>query len=120
MKTFKLIDFWGQVSLIAASLLSLMWRPDIVFLGYFVVGGWQVVSCLLHVSMPGGYLAVHDRKYYNRTLIWLLAIGILSIPFWLLYGFCLLIISPFLAIWYASICYAENKLIEHRSLVHLK
>lgn len=40
MKTYKLIDFWGQVTLIAASLLSLAIGTEIAFWGYFFVGGW--------------------------------------------------------------------------------
>ena len=120
MKTFKLIDFWGQVLLIAGSLLSILWDSEIVFYGYFFVGGWQLLSCVAHGSLKDKYFAVNDRKYYLLTLLWVFITGIVTIPVWILYGFGLLFVSPFLAIWYASICYAENKLLEHKSLVHLK
>jgi hypothetical protein len=32
----------------------------------------------------------------------------------------LFFISPLLAVWYASICYHENKLLEYKSLIHFK
>lgn len=120
MKTFKLIDFWGQVILISSSLLSVLWDTEIVFYGYFVVGGWQVCSCVAHGYLENNYFQAKDRKYYTKTLLWVFIIGVISIPVWIIYGFLLLFVSPFMAIWYASICYTENKLLEHKSLVHLK
>lgn len=120
MKTLKLIDFWGQVTLISASLLSLAIGAEIAFWGYFFVGGWQVLSCIAHGLLKERFFSAKDRKLYIRTLTWILILGIISIPVWIIYGFVLLFVSPFLAIWYATICYNENELLEHKSLVHLK
>lgn len=120
MKTFKLIDFWGQVILIAGSVLSLAIDAEIAFWGYFFAGGWQVLSCIAHGLLQERYFAAKDRKYYLKTLIWVFIIGITLIPVWVIYGFGLLFVSPVLAIWYAMICHNENELLEHKSLVHLK
>jgi hypothetical protein len=120
MKTIKLLDFWGQVLLISGSLLSLAWSTSLVFYGYFFVGGWQVLSFLLHHFFVGTYFAARGRRYYGKTLLVVFLLGIISLPIWMIFGFALLIFSPFMAAWYASVCFTEIKLLEEKELVHLK
>lgn len=120
MKTLKLIDFGGQVVLIAASLFLLAMGSEFAYFGYFIVGGWQLLSSVAHGLLKDKYFAAKGRRYYLQTLFWVFILGIISIPVWIFYGFGLLIVSPFLAIWYATICYNENELLEQKSLVHLK
>jgi hypothetical protein len=122
MKTFKLLDFWIQVILIAGSIVICIFFPSPVrfFGSYYLVGGWQLTSCLIHLLFRNGYYASRDRKFYLRTLLvlFLCSISLFIVP--VIYGLLLLLISPMLAIWYASICYSENKMLKHKLLMHLK
>ena len=120
MNPYKLIDFWIQVILISGSLIYCFLDPSFLLYAYFLVGGWQLLSCLFHAIYKGHYYEAGDRKYYLKALLWVFILGIVTIPVWLLYGFGLLFISPLLALWYTFICYHENKLLEHKSLIHLK
>jgi hypothetical protein len=120
MRTFKLIDFWGQAILISGTVLAALQETRWLFYGYFLVGGWQLASCLVHALQKDRFFAHKSRKYYLQTLLWVFLLGIPAIPVWLFYGFALLIISPGLAAWYASICYSENQLLREKAFVHLK
>jgi len=120
MKSYKLIDFWIQVILISGSLLCCLLDPSYLLYAYFLVGGWQLLGCLLHAIYKQHYYEARDRKNYLKTLLWVFILGVVTIPVWPLYGFGLFFISPLLAVWYASICYHENKLLEYKSLIHLK
>lgn len=117
----KQIDLYIQVLLIAGSVLyCLVLDSSFLFNTYFLVGGWQLLSCLFHTIYKHHYFQCCSRKYYLRTLLWVFISGIAAIPVWLFFGFGLLIISPAMAVWYASICYTENKMLDYKSLIHLK
>jgi hypothetical protein len=99
MKTFKLIDFWVSVGLIIAFLaLSVITLDDTFFIGYFVVGGWQVISMIVHALTktftywPGARYAYH----------WITLISIITMP---VGSFMILIIAaPVMAVFYATLC----------------
>ena len=49
MKTFKIIDFLGQVLLVVLFTIASLIKQDSTFIwGYFIVGGWQAISMLIH------------------------------------------------------------------------
>ncbi len=49
MKKFKKIDAWVSAVLIIGFAVPSFINQDATFIiGYFVVGGWQVISMLLH------------------------------------------------------------------------
>lgn len=102
MKAFKIIDIWISGTLIVLfTIVSLIKRDSTFFTGYFVVGGWQVISMLVHTFKRwftewGGI----RFTYHMITLVSLLSIPIGS--FWVL-----LFISPLMAIFYTWICYKE-------------
>lgn len=110
-------------------------------LTYFSVGIWQTGSCVLFHAKSAGA----DRRSYEATLCWLigipfitaLLIGLCALSghhldgmesflgaMLLLEGLCLLLISPFLAIWYARITMDElaalNGALKHRTEIHWK
>jgi hypothetical protein len=132
MKTYKWFDFYMQLLMIPAGFVFgfLANRPEMFFYPYFTVGAWQVISCIIHASIKG-YYPVRGRNSYEKTIIAMLGIGfILIVPLWIgadgLAGFVIaylavmLIVSPFLAIWYAVICYREIMLLENKELSELK
>ena len=50
MKKFKTIDLWVSIILIIGFTIVSLIRYDGTFMvGYFVVGGWQLVSMIVHV-----------------------------------------------------------------------
>jgi hypothetical protein len=123
MQLFKKIDFWIQLALIiACSTLAL---ANVIFFpyAYFVVGGWQVFSALIHLLQRQFYFPVSGRRYYWRTLIGVAVVGLASLfsnDLGVFYLFGLLFVSPGLAIWYVWICHMENKTLEHKAFAHLK
>ncbi|UEG50333.1 hypothetical protein LK994_02440 [Ferruginibacter lapsinanis] len=115
MKKFKTIDIYISIVLIVFFLiLSLIKRNSTFFVGYFVVGAWQVISMIVHVvkkwfTQKGGVRFV----YHWITLISLVTIPIGS--FWIL-----LFTAPFMAVFYTWICYKEIYVKMVRPLDQLK
>lgn len=128
MKRFKKIDFTIQLMLLVYGFtVGILYCVDPIhylasqaLLWYLVTGGWQLLSFFLHRLYRTGWYPAKGRNHYRQALLILLAICLLSIPVWPLFGFFLLFSSPLLAIWYTYITYREVKLIEHQELVHLK
>ena len=128
MKLFKWIDLWGQVAILAGSLLYVITTHNgEFFIPYFTVGGWQVLSLAIHSFFTESWLSTNARRSYGLTILWTAIIGILS---WLtvylewslllVYLFALLAISPAFAIWYFNICLKEWRSIKNKELIHLK
>jgi len=128
IKLFKTIDLYMQALLCLLSLLLLLFENyHFSFIHpYIIVGGWQLVSFLIHLFSTPTYLH-QTRKIYGITilivaLLGLAALALLSIdiPFLVYYMIGLLIVSPILAGWYFIICFKEVKLLQQKALVHLK
>lgn len=131
MKIFKSIDLIVQLFTIVLGVVFGLIHMEYGFYFYFIVGGWQVLSCLIHAVFPQYYNKVKDRRRYLITLLvlvissFLLFLGFyfefepllaLIIPF----GFILLLISPIMAIWYCYICYRELKLYQQKEWIQLR
>ncbi len=127
MLSFKKVDAYAQVLLIVAgiifsivmqndiSILNVSLQGDVFFLSYFVVGGWQVLSALIHLFGFNTKPKLEGRKWYLFTLLFLVITGLLSIvtsDLVIVYLFGLLFISPLLAVWYCVICFLELRLWE--------
>jgi amino acid transporter len=114
MKTFKTVDYVGQILLLLVS-GSVALSTDFDMLGspalnmYLVVGGWQVLSVIIHFFISKAY-KLPLRKWYHILLILTVLIGIVmvfndnAIPFF----FGMLFWSPLLAILYLVCCYKET------------
>ena len=112
MKSFKLFDLWIQAALTALTVVYILTTSvENFILLYFFIGGWQVISTLVHLTYEGQYTAAKDRKYYQTTLVVTIVLAVISLPFWIFFGFALLFVSPFMAVWYWSICYHEKNLL---------
>ncbi|MEO5562108.1 MAG: hypothetical protein ABIR18_01710 [Chitinophagaceae bacterium] len=120
MKTYIQIDFVVQLIIVPLFVLyGIIVDRNILAMSYFIIGGWQILSCIIH-EIFRNYYRSRQRNYYLWTLLFLVFAGMLCIPVMIYFGFALLIISPFLAIWYICICYLENKLIADKAWINLK
>lgn len=119
MKSFARIDVIFQAILIVIGLaLGLaMWSHtidgDYFYVPYFLVGGWQIFSVIVHLVGEG--LRLHKlRKIYLITLLIVLVILIGSMAseaiLFSLMG--LLFFSPFMAVFYWFACFRELELYD--------
>lgn len=117
MKAFARIDVIVQTLFIVAGLaigLS-VWSgsifSDYYFLPYFMVGGWQIFSVIVHFVGEGGKVN-RLRKIYLITLLLVIIILLFSmLSDAIIYSlFGLLIFSPIMAIFYLYTCNHELQL----------
>jgi hypothetical protein len=131
MKIFKLVDMIVQLITIILGVVFGLIYMQYAHYSYFIVGGWQVLSCLIHGLFPQYYNKVKDRRRYLITLLVLIILTCLIffgtyfefdlllraiIPF----GFILFVITPIMAIWYCYICYTELKLYQQKEWIQLR
>ncbi len=115
MKTFKLIDFWVSVGLIILFLVMAVPNiDDAIFIGYFVVGAWQVISMIVHaITKTFTY-----RPGYRYAYHWIAFISVITMP---VGSFMILIIAaPVMAVFYATLCGYEVYVKMKRPLAVLK
>jgi phosphatidylglycerophosphate synthase len=130
MKTIKMADLVIQSLLFICTVsFAVITKGDneSFFYPYFAVGGWQLLSLIANLLISSGSLKHYERINYGKVILLLLLIGIaflllalLKSPYILYYLVGLLIVSPFLALWYFSIGYRELKLIYKKEFIHLK
>lgn len=122
MKLFKKVDAWLQIILIAGGVIFCVFNMDYMYIPYFLVGGWQLLSCGIHLFFSGHFITHRWRNMYYKTLIALIVLlFILYLLQWVLAGlFTLLFLSPLLACWYAFTCREENTLLAEKELIHFK
>lgn len=115
MRTFKLIDCFLQAVLIGLALIlgPRQYRTggDEEFLTwYFLVGGLQVFSVIVHFLF---YRPEHKsllRRIYLITLLIVIVVLVVSIGGFVIEAmFGLLFFSPLMAIWYLVTCIIETK-----------
>ncbi|MBI3719297.1 MAG: hypothetical protein HY252_11995 [Sphingobacteriales bacterium] len=123
MKTFKLYDLLASIALIIIFLVISLFQRDYSFLiGYFVIGAWQLISMIIHIyynwfTQKGG-----KRYYYSCTVFIIIVITVLGFviyPFLLIF-YLMLFAAPFMAVYYAWICYKEVIILRRRPLYQLK
>jgi len=120
MKQFKIIDFWISVGLIISFTIinimegSLNILENYLLVGYFVVGGWQVISMLVHVFNHCFTAKFGARYIYN----WITFIAVVTMPLGSIW--ILLFAAPFMAIGYTYLCYKETYVKMRRPLHLLK
>jgi hypothetical protein len=123
MKRFKQIDIAVQIAAIVASIIyALVDRSTNFIFGYFVVGGLQIISFLVHWAISGTGGLTPGRRRYGWFL---LTVAFLALLCWatplaliiLLYLFLLpmLFVAPVIAIAYSNMCYNELKRINHEN-----
>jgi hypothetical protein len=115
MKNFKKFDAWISILLIAGFSVPTIINRDYTFIiGYFVVGGWQVISMLVHVY----YHCFTEKNGIRYAYHWIIFISLATMPigsFWIL-----LFTAPFMAVFYTWMCFDEVRKMNQRPLALLK
>lgn len=124
MKKFKEIDAWISGVLIIGFLIATLTRRDFTFLiGYFVVGGWQVISMLIH-AFNGWFTETGSKRYIYHWIvvitIMIVLLGFAVYPILIYLLFILLFVSPFMALYYTWLCFDEIRKMNQRPLQLLK
>lgn len=124
MKKFKHIDYWTNVSLISFFLVyGLIKKDDSAFIGYFVVGGWQIISMLLHHFKKRFTHAGSKRSVYHWFVLCfsiLMITGLFINDFVIIALIILSLVTPVMAIYYTMICYDEIYIKMKRPLAQLR
>ena len=116
MKTIKCIDLGISILLIGWFTLKVLFEgTDLLITAYFIVGGWQSLSMILHAVM--GWFTRKNSVRFNYH--WVAFISVITMPagsIWVL-----LYVAPFMALFYAGLCAYEIKyLYRKRPLSLLK
>jgi uncharacterized membrane protein YesL len=116
MLAFKRVDCVVQGITILAGLVMALTAPDMLsegFMGaYFLVGGWQLLSVIVHFFYKAPY-ETKMRKIYLVALLLVIVVLLLCLPSDAIISglFALLVVSPFMAVFYLAACIKEtNKL----------
>ena len=119
----KTTDFLIQLIGFIIGLLMIPFQERFLLM-YFLVGGWQIGSLLIHWFDDSGMQLTDKRSAYGWTA---LVTGLLTLllvlsdsEILLPYLVIVLVFTPVLAIWYMSICYREIIRLRKRDLIHLK
>ncbi|MES2646711.1 MAG: hypothetical protein V4717_07560 [Bacteroidota bacterium] len=124
MNNLKRIDYYGQILLMAASLvLVIINRHLFLLMGYIAVGSWQFLSCLFHFIGRDNLLRQRSRHLFEFILVVLpvAALAFLLFPLLLNASLPALIwVSPVLAVWYCYITNIELNIWEARALIQLR
>lgn len=120
MKSFKQLDIILSIVLICVfAIISLISGIDSIVLGYFIVGGWQIISMIVHTSL-GYFTTKHKARYFYQILvIVVITIALLAfvIPTFFLIYYFLFFAAPLMALSYTYICYDELKRLNRMDIV---
>jgi hypothetical protein len=120
MKLFKSVDVTVQAILLLVWLLIFLLRPDFFLYFYFIIGGWQLLSCLAHWVFRDKYYPAKDRKCFLLFFAATIILGLIGIAGFSLIFYLLIFYCPLIAVWYCSICYKEVKIYRQRAWIQLK
>ena len=132
MKTFKQLDVYINILLLAVFMIWFIFNQGIWVVAYFVTGAWQVVSMIAHQS-AGWFIKKGSSRNIHHLIsvicICSMVFGYLSFAVPLLDAlsalgfvifFIMAILAPILAINYAVICYREVQLLKQNHALSLK
>ncbi len=124
MRKYKKIDLLVSCLLIPGFTISSLIRSDhTYFIGYFVVGGWQLCSMTVHFMNNWFMKKGSRRNLYHWIVLWIFIftfIGFLFQPLLMIMLFLLLFTAPFMAVYYTWLCYDEIYIKMQRPLALLK
>lgn len=124
MKKFKTLDAWISVLLITVFIaLTIIQRDTTFFIGYFVVGGWQLISMIVHTY--NGWFTGNGstRQVYHFVVAIILGfalVGIVISSLLMVVLYIMIFAAPFMAIFYTCLCYREVYVKMQRPLALLK
>ncbi|AXY77506.1 hypothetical protein D3H65_27525 [Paraflavitalea soli] len=115
MKSFKSIDCAIQGVLIVLGFMMGLWSGEMLsdmtfFTGYFLVGGWQLISVIVHFFYDPPYKTLMRRIYLYTLGVVILAL-VVSLPAdgIITMLFVLLFFSPIMAVYYLITCIRETQ-----------
>jgi hypothetical protein len=117
MKLYKQIEVALNLLLIAAFAIVFAASQDfsLLFTAYFIVGGIQLLSIIVHF-VKGWFTGKGSLRIgYYWFLLFVFLFCCVGIGL-----FFLLFAAPLMALFYTYICYREYKTLELKELVHLK
>ena len=124
MKRFKQIDVIGQFLIILTFIgIEIFQRNGTYFMGYLIIGGWQLISVILHLIFRKQLMLSPLRKIYNVVLIVVVALAIIAftIPQLGLYILLALLYIPTpMALFYNYLCFVELRTINHREFISMR
>lgn len=122
MKFLKQTDLAISLVLITGFSAWYIYDQDIIFTAYFITGGWQVLSMIVH-EVKGWYTGRGSgRRVYHWISGVIILLGVLA-PFIYIFFFIYLIVlfaAPVMAVIYSHICYNELKSLKNRPLTKFK
>ncbi len=137
MKKFKTIDVWISITLICAALGYGISNHDYFIYGYFVVGGWHIISMIVH-AYYGWFTGIGGRRRTYHFIVGILiaftlvdllimylfprvpVLNRISVNILLPELFVLLFAAPVMAVYYTALCYRELYIKMERPLAKLK
>ncbi len=124
MKSFKKWDCWISSLLITGFTIASLLRMDFTFIiGYFAVGGWHVISMIVHATNKWFTEKGSGRNKYNWTvfcLFVLTALGFAIPPLLMMILYVMLFAAPLMAIFYTWLCWHEVYVKMQRPIALLK
>ncbi len=124
MKKFKTVDYWISIVLIITTVIAALANPqNYLSIGYFVVGGWQVISMLTH-AIKGWFVKKKGTRYLYHWVVavfggfWLIMLTDFKNAWPLLY--LPLLVTPVMAVGYTALCINEVHIKLRRPLDLLK
>jgi hypothetical protein len=122
MKFLKQTDLAISIILITGFSAWYIYNQEILFTAYFITGGWQVLSMIVHEVMGWFTGKGSGRRVYHLISGVIILLGVLA-PFIYIFFFIYLIMlfaAPVMAVIYSFICYNEIKSLQSRPLTKLK
>lgn len=124
MKKFKQIDCWISCILIVTFLIwSLIKQDETFIIGYFVVGGWHIISMFIHIINNWFIEKGGSRNSYHWIVFWIFAtagLGFIFNPLLYILLVAMLFAAPFMAVYYTWLCYNEVYVKMQRPIALLK
>ena len=124
MKTFKKTDLWISCLLITVFTIVSLVRMDSTFIiGYFTVGGWHVISMIVH-AVNGWFTQKGSSRYIYHWIVFgifaLTALGFIVFYLLIIIMYIMLFAAPFMAVFYTWLCYDEVYVKMQRPITLLK
>lgn len=131
IKNFKILDCWVSIILIVVFVAyGFIEMSGKSLIGYFIVGGWQIVSMIIHQVNHLFTQKGEQRIFYHKMILTLVIalvviiglaqlVELFFIPI-LVILFLLLVLSPIMAIYYTYLCYEETYIKMKRPMELLK
>ncbi len=117
MRTYKTIDALAQVLFIVLTIvMSLVYSSTFLgekfMYGYVLIGGWQLLSLLIHFFLPAT-IKIRARLIYIILLVITVLtgvfIGIVADDNLIGFMYAMLFWTPVLALFYAGVCCWETR-----------